>query len=199
MSDQRRRYEMKERARRQDETRRRIVDATVSLHEELGPARTTVAEIARRAGVGRVTVYNHFPDDVTLLAACSQQFVTSHPPPDPVAWSRIVDPDQRLRRALRETYAYYRENEAMLANVARDASLVPALARVRDESGAPEHEQAMREVLLAGRGVRGARRRRARAAIDLALAFPTWQRLTGEAGLADEEVVALMAATIAAA
>ena len=28
----------------------------------------------------------------------------------------MVDPDQRLRRALRETYRYYRENEAMLAN-----------------------------------------------------------------------------------
>src|SRR3954469_15733070 len=69
-----RRYELKERARRQEETRQRIVDATVALHREVGPARTTVAEVARRAGVGRVTVYNHFPDDVSLLAACSAHF-----------------------------------------------------------------------------------------------------------------------------
>jgi AcrR family transcriptional regulator len=199
MSDQRRRYEMKERARRQEETRRRIVDATVALHGEVGPARTTIAEVARRARVGRVTVYNHFPDDAALLAACSAQFVTSHPPPDPLEWSRIADPDQRLRRALREAYAYCRENEAMLANVSRDAPLVPALERVLGESGAVEHEVAMREALLSGRGARGARRRRTRAAIGLALAFSTWQRLTRDEGLADEEAVALMAATVAAA
>jgi AcrR family transcriptional regulator len=84
-----RRYELKERAVAQAETRRRIVDATVALHREVGPARTTVAEIARRAGVGRVTVYNHFPDDVALLGACSAQWVSEHPPPDPRAWAAI--------------------------------------------------------------------------------------------------------------
>src|SRR3954453_5806331 len=143
-----RRYELKERARRQEETRQRIVDATVALHREVGPARTTIAEVARRAGVGRVTVYNHFPDDVSLLAACSAHFVARHAPPDPGAWAPIADPELRLRTALEQVYGYYRENAAMLGNVTRDAALVPALAEVLATSGAREHAEAMRDALL---------------------------------------------------
>src|SRR3954447_12983470 len=138
-----RRYELKERPRRQEETRQRIVDATVALHGEVGPARTTVAEVARRAGVGRVTVYNHFPDDASLLGACSAQFIESNPPPDPSAWARIGDPEARLRSALGQTYAYFRENAAMLANVNRDAALMPALAQVLASGGADAYQQAM--------------------------------------------------------
>jgi AcrR family transcriptional regulator len=195
-----RRYELKERARRQEETRRRIVDATVALHREVGPARTTIAEVARRAGVGRVTVYNHFPDDVSLLAACSGDFMASHPPPDPRAWAGISDPDARLRAALEQLYAYFRENAAMLGNVARDAALVPALADVLARSGAQERAEAMRDVLLVGRGLRGAaRRRRVRAAIGLALELATWQRLTAGEGLSDEEAVAVMEGAVRSA
>ena len=51
MSSQIRKYELKARAEKQAATRRRIVEATSALHEEVGPARTTVSEIARRAGV----------------------------------------------------------------------------------------------------------------------------------------------------
>ena len=174
-----RRYELKERARSQEATRRRIVEATVELHREVGPARTTIAEIARRAGVGRVTVYNHFPDEAALLGACSAQFVTDNPPPDPGAWAAIEDPARRLREALPELYGYYRANEAMLANVTRDAALVPALAEAMGEQGAGEHERAMREVLLAGRVLHGGKgapdRRRGRAGArlrDLAAADP---------------------------
>src|SRR4051794_6133595 len=194
-----RRYEAKERARRQEETRQRIVDATVELHRELGPARTTIAEVARRAGVGRVTVYNHFPDDVSLLTACSAHFVEGHPPPDPGAWVAIDDPDRRLRTALEQAYGYYRENAAMLGNVARDAALVPALAEVLGRSGAVEHAEAMRDALLAGRGLRGAKRRRVRAAIGLALDLTTWQRLTGGGGLSAGEAAPLRAGAAPAA
>ena len=194
-----RHYELKERAVRQQETRQRIVDVTVALHREVGPARTTVTEIARRAGVGRVTVYNHFPDDVALLGACSAHFVAGHPPPDPGAWAAIADPDARLRTALEEAYAYYRENAAMIGNVTRDAALVPALAEVLGRSGAAEHAQAMRDVLVAGRGLRGGGRRRVPALIGLALEFGTWQRLTRDEGLRDEEAVEVMVGAVAAA
>src|SRR3954463_9411254 len=91
-----RRYELKERARRQEETRQRIVDATVALHREVGPARTTIAEVARRAGGGRVTVYNHSPDETALLGACSTRFIERTPPPDPSVWTEIREPDARL-------------------------------------------------------------------------------------------------------
>jgi AcrR family transcriptional regulator len=191
-------YELRERARRQEETRQRIVDATEALHREVGPAKTTVAEVARRAGVTRVTVYNHFPDDLALFGACSASFIAHHPPPDPRAWAAVADPAERLRTALRERYAWFRENEAMVGNVARDAALLPALAEVLRSPPAMALETAMRDVLLAGRGLRGARRERARAAIGLAVAFPTWQRLVRVEGLGDAQAVALMAGAVEA-
>ena len=194
-----RKYELKERAVKQAATRQRIVDATVALHGEVGPARTTISEVARRAGVGRVTVYNHFPDDESLLGACSQQFVDDNPPPDPGSWKSVKDPDARLRSALAELYDYYRDNEAMLGNVGRDAAIVPALAAALERSGAAEHQEAMADALMAGRKLRGKRERRARAAIALAIAFPTWQRLTAEGGLKDGEAAKLMARAVDAA
>ena len=197
--ERKRRYELKERAVKQAETRQRIVDATVALHREVGPARTTISEVARRAGVGRVTVYNHFPDDEALLGACSQQFVEQSPPPDPAEWKAVKDPDARLRSALAEVYDYYRDNEAILANVGRDAAIVPALAAVLERSGAAERQAAMADVLMAGRKLHGKRERRTRAAIGLALAFGTWQRLTGEEGLKDGEAAKLMARAVDAA
>src|SRR3712207_8561349 len=69
-----RKYDMKKRAELQRETRRRIVDATVELHRIQGPAHTTIKEIAQRAGVNRLTVYNHFPDIADLLRACSSRW-----------------------------------------------------------------------------------------------------------------------------
>jgi AcrR family transcriptional regulator len=193
-----RRYELKERARTQEQTRRRIVDAAAELHEEIGPARTTVTEIARRAGVGRVTVYNHFPDEATLLDAFTEQWFSDHPPPDPRAWTAIENPARRLRDALTELYAYYRENQAMLSNLTRDTALVPALAEAMDEQGTAHHERALREALLSGRVLRGGRTRRAAAAIGLALAFTTWQQLTQDEGLTDKDAVKLMVKAIEA-
>ena len=194
-----RRYELKERAVKQAETRQRVIDATVGLHREVGPARTTISEVARRAGVGRVTVYNHFPDDASLLGACVAQFAAESPPPDPDDWTAIRDPDERLKSALAELYGYYRDNESMLENLFRDAALVPALAQVLEESGAADHETAMIDVLVSGRKLRGKRERRTRAALGLALAFATWQRLTGGGGLRDGEAAKLSARMVAAA
>ena len=69
-----REYTLKKRAQKQAETRVRIVEAVVALHEEVGPARTTVVEIADRAKVSRPTVYSHFPDEQSLIAACSRHW-----------------------------------------------------------------------------------------------------------------------------
>lgn len=199
MSDTRRRYELKERARRQEETRRRIVDATVALHGEVGPARTTVAEIARRAGVSRLTVYNHFPEDVSLLAACSAQFIASSPPPDPRPWAAVRDPDERLRQALGERFLWFRANESMLANVTRDAALIPELAQVLAGDDAAGYERTVRETLLAGRRLRGARRQRVAAALGLAISFATWQHLVRHEQLDDAAAVEILACAVAAA
>src|SRR3981081_1240793 len=77
-----RRYELKARAERQRQTRDRIVAATVALHQEVGPARPTIATNARRAGVQRLTVYNNFPQVSDLLRSCQRHFLAANPPPD---------------------------------------------------------------------------------------------------------------------
>src|SRR5271157_841177 len=106
-------YHLKKRAERQAETRLRIAEATAALHREIGPAATTISAIAERAGVERLTVYRHFPDESELFQACQHVFRTAHPRPEISSWVSIADPQERLRRALRDTYAYYRETEAM--------------------------------------------------------------------------------------
>jgi Bacterial regulatory proteins, tetR family len=47
----------------------RIIESAVALHLERGPAQTSINAIAERAGVNRVTVYRHFPDE---RAPCSR-------------------------------------------------------------------------------------------------------------------------------
>src|SRR5919204_3864297 len=100
MSSEKRKYELRARAERQRETRRRIAEATAELHEEVGPARTTVAEIARRAGVQRLTVYNNFRDDRELIAACQRHFLELNPPPDVERALAIQEPAARLEAVL---------------------------------------------------------------------------------------------------
>src|ERR671932_73649 len=55
LSSESRKYELKARAESQRETRDRIARVAAELHEEKGVAQTSVSEIARRAGVTRVT------------------------------------------------------------------------------------------------------------------------------------------------
>ena len=193
-----RRYELKARAVAFEATRQRIVDAALALHEEVGPARTAITEVSRRAGVGRVTVYNHFPDEAALLTASVRTWLAAHPPPDPAGWAKGKDPAKRLDRALTELYAYYRANEAMLAHVTRDAAVLPALAEALNLAGAIDRDRAMRKALLAGRtGHKKRRSARIEAAVSLALAFGTWQHLA-ECGLDDAEAVKLMVTAVEA-
>ncbi len=197
MSTQKRTYELNVRADRQQETRRRIVAATVELHEQLGPARTTVAEIARRAGVTRLTVYNHFPEDAELFAACQGQFLTEHPPPDLGAALALDDPRARVTAALVALYASYREREPMTFKVLRDRSSLPALDALLQRTF-DVNQRRLADALAAGFDASGDPVGRARAVIALALDFGTWKRLTSE-GLDDAQAAGLMAELAASA
>lgn len=188
----RRRYELKARARRRDETRRRITEAAVRLHDTVGPARTTIAEVARLAGVRRMTVYNHFPTEDALIDACSSHWMERHPLPDIRRWAEIDDPDARCREALTELYAWYRSAETMMTNVIRDAALVPALDAIMGRKWRPALEE-MVEILLVGRGdPGGAAHAAARAALRLVVRLETWQTLSGS-GLDDADAARMSA------
>ncbi len=196
VSDERRPYRKRARAAEEERTRLRITEATVALHESVGPARTTIKAVAERAGVQRATVYRHFADEDALYAACQGHWIARHPHPDPEPWARIDDPDARLRAALGDLYAFYRGGAPILANLLRDEpyvaplqKLLPALHGYIDSVAA---------VLLRGRPERGRRRGRVRAVLDHAVSFATWRSLAG-GGLDDDEIVDLMAGLVAAA
>ena len=179
-----RKYELKKRAAEMAETHLRITEAAIELHGTVGPSRTTLSAVAKRAGVERRTLYRHFPTEADLFAACSAHFFNANPWPDAGAWRAIRDPQQRLERALDELYAYYAGTEAVLGSVLRDAEL-DDFAR---DAVAPLHaylEEAA-EILTVGRRVRGRRRRLLGAALRHALAFSTWRSLsTNGAGRSD--------------
>ena len=197
MSNERRKYTKRRRAESEMETRQRITEAAMGLHGTIGPARTTISAVAHRAGVQRATVYRHFPDEESLFAACSGHWAALHPPPDPEAWRENSDPGARLRRALADTYAFFRRTEPMLANVLRDAPVVEAMAKPVARRLA--YFETAVEAVVAGRPERGHARRRVRAAVTHAMSFPTWQSLVRQNGLDDDEAVELMAGMVEAA
>jgi AcrR family transcriptional regulator len=181
---------MTRRAELEEQTRRRITESAVALHEEVGPAQTSISAIARGAGVRRSTVYRHFPDEESLFAACSSHWRAANPAPDPKEWAAIDDPAGRTRAALSALYAFYGRTETMYASLFRDEQLVPAVQkRLGDFHG---YLSRVQDGLVAGRGGRGRRAQLVRAALGHALAFATWRSLTREQGLRDEDAVELM-------
>jgi AcrR family transcriptional regulator len=197
MSSERRTYELKARAERQEETRRRIVQATMELHQEVGPARTTVAEIARRAGVQRLTVYNHFPEDGQLFAACQGLFLSRHPIPDFAEALAVEDPRARTKAVLVALYESHRERQQMMSKILRDRAVLPALDELM-RNGLDAGFAQLAEAIAGGFGVRGKRLVRVRALAALALDFWTWDRLNRE-GFDDAAAADLMADVVARA
>ncbi len=197
MADEKRPYRKQRRAEQEEETRRRITESAVELHGSLGPARTSIVAIAEHAGVRRSTVYRHFPDEEALFSACSSHWAAENPPPDLERWKAIEEPGERLRTALGELYAYYRNTESMMEKVLRDEARMPVLTQMLGPFRA--YLEAARETLMEGRGVAGEDRDLVLAAIGHALSFSTWRSLAREQGLTNFETVGLMRAFAEAA
>jgi AcrR family transcriptional regulator len=195
MSTKIRKYELKARAESQRETRDRIARVTSELHEEKGVAQTTVAEIARRAGVTRLTVYNHFADLSELLPACAAHYERLHPTPDFDSVLAQGDADERVRAVLAELYRWYRETEPMYGKLFSDRASVPELDRFLEQN-IDRMLDGLGSDLAGGFAVRGRAADRLRALTRLALDFWTWRRLAGE-GLDDEIAADLMAGAVA--
>jgi AcrR family transcriptional regulator len=181
----RRHYKLGKRAEQQEQTRLRITEAAVQLHGTVGPARTSISELAKLAGVRRMTVYNHFATDYDLIDACSSHWFTRNMPPDAERWMEVADPGERILVALGELYSYFRTSEYMLENVLRDAPLVPALQQILQEKWWPMVD---RMVDILSRGINSGSSTSVQAALHLVLDFATWKTLT-KTGITDEEAV----------
>jgi AcrR family transcriptional regulator len=175
---------------RRERTRQRIVEAAIELHETVGTARTTISAIAEKAGVQRLTVYRHFPEERDLLQACTGHWSAVNPPPDPGSWTQITDPPERLRAALSEVYAYHRQTEPMMSNVVRDAQVHPLTREMAEPY--MQHWERMRYVLATGWGVGGERLVMLLGTLGHALDFQTWRSLVRQQGLSDEQAIEVM-------
>jgi AcrR family transcriptional regulator len=183
-------YTLKRRAEQVAETRLRIVEAAIDLHGSVGPAHTSLSMVAERAGVQRHTLYAHFPDERSLLLACSGLSLERDPLPDAEPWRAIKDRHERLGTGLRAIYAWYDRNADLATCVLRDSES-HALTRevVQLQFGVPmaAYEEVLGEKLSV----------RKRAVLQLALSFFTWRTLVRQGGLKQNAAVEAMIHAIA--
>jgi AcrR family transcriptional regulator len=186
---------MRRRAELVDQTRLRITEAAMRLHTTVGPSNASMSAVAEGAGVTRLTLYRHFPSMDELFGACMGHWRSLHPPPDPLAWTAIDDFEPRLRLALSELYRWYAANGEDLYPIYRDAAHTPASNRAARRAS----NERMVEALLAGSSVRGAARRRLRAALAHVIGFWTWRSFTVDGRLSAREAVNLAVRFVLAA
>jgi AcrR family transcriptional regulator len=160
-------------ARRSERSYRAIVDATKALLDEQGYAATSIDQIARRAGVGKQTIYRWWPNKAAVvLEAHAEQ-----------AAERNVTPDTGdLRDDLRAI-------AAALAHNLGDTAIGRVCVELIGEAQADERfAEAYRDVFVMGRRAavrtlleRGRERGEVRGDVDLELAMdmffgPIWYR-----------------------
>ncbi|HEV2217934.1 MAG TPA: TetR family transcriptional regulator [Candidatus Dormibacteraeota bacterium] len=189
MSIQKRKYRLQARADSQQETRNRIIGATMGLHRQVGPAKTTIADIARNAGVQRLTVYNHFPTLSDLIGACQGHFLTLHPPPEVAPGVGRAGALGRLEGALLDLYRWYRANADMERHIHADRRTVPELDDLLARTLDPALDRAAgayASLLARSRSNVQA----VRALVRLAMDFGTWELLIAQ-GASDTDVARL--------
>lgn len=167
----------------------------MALHEEVGPGNTTISAVAERAGVQRLTVYRHFPDETALFAACTSQWLLDNPPPDPAAYRDVAPAPARVRAALRALYRYYRGTERMWLAAHRDEAQVPALRAPMKKFR--DYLKAIADDLTAIQRANGRRRDNVALTLRHAVQFRTWHSLKGQ-GASDEAIADLVVAWLSA-
>ena len=106
-----RKYSMDKRRAAVQETRQRILEATLALHAENGIFGTSWQDIAKRADVSVGTVYKHFPSLDELVPACGELMYAITRPPSledaPEIFAEANSLDERLGRLVEALFAFY--------------------------------------------------------------------------------------------
>jgi len=106
-----RKYSMHKRKAAVEETRQRILEATLALHAEKGIFGTSWQDIAKRADVSVGTVYKHFPSLDVLVPACGELMYAITRPPSledaPRIFAGADSTEERLGRLLSELFDFY--------------------------------------------------------------------------------------------
>jgi AcrR family transcriptional regulator len=180
-------YRMRRRAELVDGTRQRIVEAAVRLHTTIGPANTSISNVAEEADVTRLTVYRHFSDIEVLFDACRGHWISQHRPPDFTAWRAVPDLEDRARRGLGELYAWFGRNGDDLFPINRDRTTMPAGAQAVELA----QSAALAGALVEGHLAAGRGGHTLRAVAGHLVNYWTWRSLVVEQRLATDEAVEL--------
>jgi len=184
-----RKYTKGLRANNESETRLKIVEAAMNLHGEVGPAQTTISAIADRAGVQRLTVYRHFPEENELLGACSSHWLDLNPPPDPASWRDSVATGDWAVTILSMLYDYYSQTAYMWEQCYRDREAVPALGE--QMKGFDSYLEGLAGDVLSDQDPKRRTGKVCRAVAQHAVQFSTWQSLSNT-GLDNAQMAALL-------
>lgn len=128
-----RKYSMQRRHAAVEDTRRRLIDATVRLHNEKGVSATSMQDIADRAGVALATVYRHFPSLDDLVPACGQRNLELNPPPDASVFESLSSGEERVRALVEALFEHYGQAERPYEVGFAEAVTLPVMARMMDE------------------------------------------------------------------
>lgn len=102
-----RRYTLGKRGEAKQETRRRIIAATLELYRERGLAGASVPAVARAADVAPATVRNHFPNPNDLAEAAADAILAEMAMPDPSIFDGLAGTLDRVERLLVEISAFF--------------------------------------------------------------------------------------------
>lgn len=183
-----RKYQLKRRAERQDATHQRILDATIALQERVGVYGTTISAVAEQAGVERLTVYRHFPDETALLTAATTYYLKANLLPDPEPWRDIANPELRLRVGLTTAYAYHQQTERVIGHLIQGMPFKPVICDALE--GYSAHWRRVQQILSAGWEVSNPAL--IAVAVGHSLSFNTWHTLVRDLGLDNAQAVELM-------
>ena len=103
----RRRYRLGRRAEAASATQRRIVEATLAVHDEQGISATSVRDIAERAGVAPSTVLHHFPVMDDLIRACGELSQRLLPMPTESVLAGSSGAFERVRRMAQAMFEWW--------------------------------------------------------------------------------------------
>lgn len=123
-----RKYSMNRREAAVEETRRRLVDATIALHAEKGVLATTMQDIAGRADVALGTAYRHFPTIGDAVFACGARLQEMMPFPAVAVFDDARLPRERVHVLISELFRYYDQGQRWIEVGYCERSGLPALA-----------------------------------------------------------------------
>jgi AcrR family transcriptional regulator len=113
-----RKYSMDKRRAAVEETRRRILEATLALHAEKGALGTSWQDIAQRAEVSVGTVYKHFTSLDELAPACGELVFAIARPPSledaPQIFAGVSSLEKHLGCLVSEFFDFYERGEPYL-------------------------------------------------------------------------------------